>query len=190
MNRRAALALLCLALSLMLLPAVVRCAAPAAVAEVDRNLVWGSISIVAYVDVAVAPATAWAVLTDYDRLAQFVPGMTLSRRISRPGEPPRVYQRGMKSWLLLDTPMEVVLLMEESPPSRIGFRQLSGNLQDMYGEWWLIHLDHGVRITYRARLEPGLLSLRVPGDSLLIEADIERTLTALGAEMLRRQGRP
>lgn len=158
-----------------------------AVANVERSLAFGSITIRAYVDVPVDGRLAWSVLTDYDRLAEFVPDMHLSRRISRPGEPIRVHQRGEKTWLILDTPFDVILLMHETPYSRIHFRQLAGTLKDMYGEWRLLPLPEGVRIAYTARLEPGLLSPRVPGDGWLIEADIQRMLEALAQEMLRRR---
>lgn len=157
------------------------------VASVDRSLAFGSITIKAYVDVPVDGRLAWSVLTDYDRLADFVPDMHLSRRISKPGEPTQVYQRGEKSWLVLDTPFEVVLLMHETPFSRISFRQLSGTLKDMHGEWRLLPLAEGVRVAYMARLEPGLLSPRVPGDGWLIEADIQRILEAIAHEMIRRR---
>jgi len=158
-----------------------------AVASVERSLAFGSITIKAYVDVPVDGRLAWSVLTDYDRLADFVPDMQLSRRISRPGEPTRVHQRGEKTWLVLDTPFEVVLLMHETPYTRIHFRQLAGTLKDMYGEWRLLPLPEGVRIAYAARLEPGLLSPRVPGDGWLIEADIQRMLEAIAHEMVRRK---
>ncbi len=184
MRRRAFLAWVTLSLSLC---AMAQTATRVqAVASVQRSLAFGSIVIKAYVDVPVDGKVAWSVLTDYDRLAEFVPDMHTSRRISRPGEPIRVHQRGEKSWLLLDTPFEVVLLMHETPYSRIHFRQLAGTLKDMYGEWRLLPLPDGVRITYAARLEPGLLSPRVPGDGWLIEADIQRMLEAIAHEMVRR----
>ncbi len=185
MRRRAFLALF----TLLLLPVARLRAEPRlqAVASVERSLAFGSITIKAYVDVAVDPRLAWGVLTDYDRLADFVPDMHASRRISKPGEPIRVHQRGEKSWLALDTPFEVVLLMHETPYSRIHFRQLAGTLKDMYGEWRILPQPGGVRITYSARLEPGLLSPRVPGDAWLIEADIQRMLESIAREMLRRR---
>jgi len=185
MRRRAFLALF----SLLCSPAALAQSEPRlrAVASVERSLAFGSITIKAYVDVPVDGRLAWSVLTDYDRLADYVPDMHLSRRISRPGEPTRVHQRGEKTWLVLDTPFEVVLLMHETPYTRIHFRQLAGTLKDMYGEWRLLPLPEGVRIAYAARLEPGLLSPRVPGDGWLIEADIQRTLEAIAHEMVRRR---
>lgn len=184
MRRRAFLALFALTLSRY--AAAQTHARVQAVASVQRSLAFGSIVIKAFVDVPVEGRVAWSVLTDYDRLAEFVPDMHLSRRISRPGEPTRVLQRGEKSWLLMDTPFEVVLLMHETPYTRIHFRQLSGTLKDMYGEWRLLPLPEGVRITYAARLEPGLLAPRVPGDGWLIEADIRHMLEAVAGEMMRR----
>jgi hypothetical protein len=158
-----------------------------AIVDVDRSLLLGSIIVRAFIDVAVDTRLAWSVLTDYNRLAEFVPDMHSSRVVSKPGEPIRVLQRGEKSWLILDAPFEVLMQMNETPYSHIAFHQLSGTLRDMFGEWRLLPAKGGLRITYYARMEPGLLSPRAPGDSLLIGADIGRMLEAIGQEMVRRQ---
>ena len=147
----------------------------------------GTITVRAFIDIPVDTRVAWAVLTDYDHLAEFVPDMRESRLVSKPGQPHRVLQRGEKSWLILDAPFEVLMQMDETPPSRIAFHQLSGTLRDMHGEWRLLPLKGGLRLTYYAHMEPGLLSPRAPGDSMLIRADIERMLEAIGREMVRRQ---
>jgi hypothetical protein len=188
MHRREALAKLA-ALAVMAIAPWPARAAPRlrAAVDVDRSMVFGTITIKAYVDVPVASQTAWLVLTDYDHLAEFVPDMHLSRIISKPGEPLRVHQRGEKSWLMLDSPFEVVLQLDETPSTRIGFRRLAGSVKDMKGEWRLRPIKDWVRVSYTARVEPGLLSPRMPGDSMLIESDISRMLEALGQEMLRRQ---
>jgi hypothetical protein len=156
-------------------------------ASVDRSLISGDVDIFAYVDVPVDIQIAWSVLTDYNHLARFVPDMEESRVVSRPGEPIRVYQRGQKSWLLLGVPLEMVLQMDEVPPTRIRFHLVSGSLHKMHGQWQLIPHRGGVRVGYLAHIEPGLLSPRVPGDSYLIESDIENMLNAVGREMLRRK---
>jgi hypothetical protein len=139
------------------------------------------------VDVPGDIGAAWGVLSDYNRLAEFVPDMQVSRVVSRPGEPIRVYQRGAKSWLLLDMPLELVFQMEETPASRIRFRMLSGNIENMFGEWRIAAHGSWVRVTYLAHMKPGLLSPRVPGDYLLIEEDIETMMKAIGQEILRRK---
>jgi len=158
-----------------------------ALVDVDRSLILGTITVRAFIDVPVDARTAWAVLTDYDRLAEFVPDMHESRLVSKPGQPRRVLQRGEKSWLILEAPFEVLMQMDETPPSRIAFHQLSGTLRDMNGEWRLLPLRGGLRVAYYAHMEPGLLSPRAPGDSMLIRADIQRMLEAIGREMVQRQ---
>lgn len=155
-------------------------------ARVERSMLTGNVDIMAFIDVPADPAVAWAVLTDYNKLAEFVPDMHASRILSKPGEPIQVYQRGRKSWLLVDVPMELVFRMDETPPSSIRFRMLSGNIRGMQGEWQLSPFGQGVRIKYVALMKPGLLSPRAPGDFMLIEADIENMLQAIGKEILRR----
>lgn len=156
-------------------------------ARVDRSLIRGDIDIAAYVDVPADVATAWAVLTDYNRLADFVPDMQVSRVVSKPDEATHVYQRGEKSWLLLGQPLELLFRMDETPLTRIRFRLISGNIDKMHGEWQIIKRGNSARIAYRAHMEPGLLSLRAPGDHLLIESDIENMMNAIGREILKRR---
>jgi Polyketide cyclase / dehydrase and lipid transport len=126
------------------------------------------------------------VLTDYNRLAEFVPDMHVSRIVSKPGEVTHVYQKGDKTWLLLGVPLEMVFRMDETPTSRIRFRLVSGNIKKMFGDWQIVQKGGFTRINYRAHVEPGLLSLRAPGDSLLIESDIENMMNAIGREILKR----
>jgi carbon monoxide dehydrogenase subunit G len=159
----------------------------AAKAEVDRSMLTGKVDIQAYIDVPADLQDAWAVLTDYNKLAEFVPDMDSSRIVSNPGEPIKVYQRGKKTWLLVDMPLELVFNMKESPPSSIRFSLVSGNIGDMYGEWRLYTFGQGVRIKYVAHMKPGLFSPRLPGDSLLIESDIENMMQAIGQEIVRRK---
>jgi hypothetical protein len=156
-------------------------------AEVDRSMLTGKIDIQAFIDVPADLPVAWEVLTDYNKLAEIVPDMESSRIVSRPGDAIKVYQRGNKSWFLVNMPLELVLRMDETPPSRIRFSLVSGNIGDMYGEWRLSTFGQGVRIKYVAHMKPGLFSPRVPGDSLLIESDIENMMQSIGQEILRRK---
>jgi hypothetical protein len=157
-------------------------------ADVNRSFANGQIDIVAYVDVPVDANLAFETLTDYNRLAEFVPNLRFSRIVGRQGELTRVRQLGQNPWMVVGAPLDVVLGMRELPPHTIRFEMLAGNLDGMAGEWSIIDIDKGVRIAYRARILPGLLSPRLPGDRFVIKADIERMLTAVGREMTRRSG--
>jgi hypothetical protein len=156
-------------------------------AEVNRSMLTGNVDIQAFIDVPADLPAAWGVLTDYNKLAEIVPDMESSRVVSKPGEAIKVYQRGNKSWLLVNMPLELVFRMDETPPSRIRFSLVSGNIGDMYGEWRLSTFGQGVRLKYLAHMKPGLFSPRVPGDSLLIESDIENMMQSIGQEILRRK---
>src|SRR5262245_50454819 len=52
------------------------------------------VTISASADMKVDPHIAWAVLSDYDHLAKFIPDMKSSRVVSREGNHLRVEQKG------------------------------------------------------------------------------------------------
>jgi len=54
---------------------------------------------------------AWQVLTDYDNLARFVPGLLTSRIVSEPGAPLLLKQTGQSGLLWMTVPVEVVVRM-------------------------------------------------------------------------------
>ncbi|MGH8727776.1 MAG: SRPBCC family protein [Burkholderiales bacterium] len=81
----------------------------------------------AVISVAVEPDLAWAVLTDYNHPADFVPDLLLSRVIGH--EPLHVEQKGETGFLIWRFPIEVVFEIEERPPRAIGFKSVSGNLK-------------------------------------------------------------
>ena len=78
--------------------------------------------------VAVDKGVAWQVLTDYDNLASFVPGMRSSRIVSAPGEPLLLEQKGESGFLWFRVPIEVVSRVEEAPLNTIRFQSVGGNL--------------------------------------------------------------
>jgi carbon monoxide dehydrogenase subunit G len=85
--------------------------------------------------------TVWETLTDYERLSEFIPSMTVSRVVSKPGRPTRVEQRADSGVFSFVMPDHVVLAMEENPPSHIRFRAVSGSVVAMSGEWRILGQD-------------------------------------------------
>lgn len=110
--------------------------------------------------VAVVDADArvlWDTLTDYDRLAGFVPGLTLSRRLSAPNaRKPLVEQKGEGGLLSLVLPDHVILELDEAPYGRIGFRSVSGWVTSLRGEWLIQGERAPVTLGYRAHVVPAL----------------------------------
>ncbi len=73
-------------------------------------------------------ATAWRVLTDYDRYVEFIPDLRVSRVVARRGSTVTVEQSGDAVWLFT-WPLEITFEIDESPPSRLQSRAVAGSLR-------------------------------------------------------------
>lgn len=140
----------------------------------------------ATISVAVKPDLAWAVLTDYNHLADFVPDLFLSRVISH--EPLRVEQKGESGFLVWRFPIEVVFEIKERPPQVIAFESISGNLKNMRGEWRITETDREVELGYSATMESDFWIPPIIG-AAIIRRDIQRRIEGVAKEMLSRSGR-
>jgi carbon monoxide dehydrogenase subunit G len=99
-------------------------------------------------------ADAWKVLTDYDRLAEYIPGMQESRVVSRDGFKAVVDQRGEAGLVFFTFPMRVRLAIEEFPYDRIVSNAIAGNFKEMSGVYHLQAQGAGVRLRYEGTLTP------------------------------------
>jgi len=77
----------------------------------------------------------WRTLTDYDRLAQFIPGMRRSRVLERRGALVVVEQLGDAGFLFFTFPIEVTLASTERPPHTLEVSMLTGNLKRLDGAY-------------------------------------------------------
>ena len=135
--------------------------------------------------VAVSQRVAWQVLTDYDKLASFVPGMRSSRIVSAAGEPLLLEQKGESGLFLFKVPIEVVSRVEEAPLNTIRFQSVGGNLTNKRGEWALERHDHATRVTYRANITPGFPLPPLIGPAI-VGRDVRIMVESVAREMLRR----
>ncbi len=116
-------------------------------------------------------ALIWETLTDYDRLAVFIPGMHVSQVIERRTAAAIVKQKGEAAFLFFTHPIDVVVEALEKPPYVIEIRVLSGTLKRLDG---------------RYQIEP---DIKAPGNFLLrwlglIESDM-RLPAFIGVPILR-----
>jgi len=81
------------------------------------------------------PDLVWQTLTDYGRLAEFIPGMRPSRVIERRGAVAVVEQVGEAGFLFLSFPIEVTLASTERPPYALDVSLLKGNLKRLDGAY-------------------------------------------------------
>lgn len=171
---------------LLWLFAVLPSCAAAAQTKVITDIGLSGVGIRAITTVNASPRVLWDTLTDYNRLATFVPGMTLSRQITPPNaRAKRVEQKGEGGLLAMVLPDHVILELDEQPYTRIGFRSVSGRITSMQGEWVIVGEQAPLTLGYRAQVVTAL-----PPPPLLTEdfirEEIRLRLEAVAREAERR----
>ena len=161
-------------------------AAGAAGAKVTASTGFSGIRVEAVQRVNADAQTVWQTLTDYNRLAAFIPDMVSSRVVSPPGAPKKVEQIADAGLFAFVMPDHVVLLMEENPTTNlIRFRSVAGKVAAMNGEW-RIHGDRApVILTYRAHIVP-LTPVPPLVSSYFVEDEVKTRFEAVGREAERR----
>lgn len=137
-----------------------------------------------------APAAiALAVLTDFDHMADFMPGVLSSRIVSRHRNIYEVAQRGKISFGPFSMPFESLRRIEVIDDTRILSRSLSGSAKRMQSEMKLRAQDSGTLIDYHIEIEPDSWIPSALGSNFL-QHELAEQFNALGREMLRRRGTP
>jgi len=81
------------------------------------------------------PELIWQTLTDYGRLAEFIPGMRSSKVVSKSGVVTVVEQSGEARFFIFSFPIEVTVASTERPPHVIEAQLVKGNLKRMDGAY-------------------------------------------------------
>lgn len=144
-----------------------------------------TIKILATLQVDAHHHIAWQVLTDYNNLARFVPGMQVSRIVSGPGEPILLKQIGQSGFLMLTFPVEVVAQITEIQLESIRFLAVSGNLKSQSGEWRIKQEGDRTLVIYQSRIVPGFWVPPLIGPAV-ISQDVGGKLIGIAEEMQRR----
>ena len=128
---------------------------------------------------------AWEVLSDYDRLAQFIPDMKSSRVVSRSGDRVLVEQKGEISFFFYRQPVDVMLEVREQPQRRIVARRIDGNIRELETRYDLETSAAGVRFDYIGRFIPNF-SLPPLIGMPIVRRIVERRFRAMVDEIVRR----
>ena len=131
-------------------------------------------------------AQTWQVLTDYDRLAEFVPNLHVSRVIARTGDGVTLEQKGEARLLFFSYPIEVRLAVTEFPHRRIASRAVAGNFREMSGVYTLEAREGRVRLRYSGRMAPDFFVPPVIG-TWVLRHNVEMSFEALVNEIIKRQ---
>lgn len=128
----------------------------------------------------------WRVLTDYDHLADFIPGMLESRIVDRGTRGPVVEQRGEAKVLFFVYPINVRLAVEEYPYERIVSHAVSGNFKRMDGAYTIEAAAARVRLRYVGTLVPDFFVPPLIG-AWVLRLNVERQFAALIDEISRQR---
>jgi ribosome-associated toxin RatA of RatAB toxin-antitoxin module len=142
--------------------------------------------ILARGEVAAPPAAVWRILTDYNRMAEFVPDLRSARVISRSGDQVVVEQFGSAHLLFFRRDIHLVVQVREQPITQIDVTQLDGDMKVYRCRWQLIPVaaSGGTRVVYSGTLAP---KFYVPGmlGAKFIRSDVDRMLRAVLARLDR-----
>jgi ribosome-associated toxin RatA of RatAB toxin-antitoxin module len=117
----------------------------------------------------------WKVLTDYENLAEFIPNLTVSRRLENTDSRTLLEQVGSQCFLNIQFCARVVLDMVEQFPSQIGFSMVEGDFKTFEG-FWKLEADQAsadiTRLVYEVTICP---PRAIP--AMLIERHLRHDLT-------------
>lgn len=145
----------------------------------------GALQVVCRAQLDAPAELAWQTLTDYDHLADFVPGMQRSRVLSRNGPLAVVEQVGMARFLFVSIPIEVTLATTERPPDAIEARMTKGNLKRLEGVYRIEpRAGGGVRVSWNGLIEADSMPPLI--GELLMRSAIEDQFRGMVREIERR----
>lgn len=139
--------------------------------------------------VRATPQQAWTVLTDYDRLPEFIPDLLAVKVLSRSGNTVHIEQRSSAGFLFVWHTIRMELHIEESPWTGIHVALVDGDMHRYDTHWDIEPLGQGnaalTRITFSGVMEPKFPVPPLFG-SAIVEANLKRTVEAVVAEIERR----
>lgn len=133
-----------------------------------------------------SPAVVMAVLTDFERMPEFMPGLTSSRIVARHHNQYQVAQQGKISFGPFSMPFESLRQIELVDGRRILSKSLSGSARRMQSVMQVRPLEGGSEINYRIEIEPANWLPSSLGSNFL-QHELAEQFNALGKEMLRRK---
>jgi ribosome-associated toxin RatA of RatAB toxin-antitoxin module len=131
----------------------------------------------------------WKTLTDYDHMAEFVPGIRSSRVLERRGAITTVEQVGIAHLWFFRFSIDVVVETTEQPPHLIGIRVLKGNLKQLNGGYQLEKVngsDDEFVLRWEGVIEPDIAvpqAIAVP----LLRASLAEQFAGMVKEIERRE---
>jgi len=148
----------------------------------------GGLDVYAELAVAATAEQAWDVLVDYDRMAEILSSVDVSRIVKRDGNLLEVVQTSHIGLGPLKISLDNRRRVELIPSREIRSHLIEGDLKASDFTTRLVNEGTAMRVIWRGRIVPGLLSgLAITTGS--VEAELRRMCQELGGEILRRKAR-
>ncbi len=136
--------------------------------------------------VAASAATAWSILTDYERVPEFVPGIRVSRVIEVNGSSKVLEQQGEMLANNMRMFYQGTMRVTEEPPDQIGVQFLTGTFSNMQGQWLITGKRAPVKLGYRLDYD-AMTPYPSPIMVGMIQQQVALWVSSLAAEMERRE---
>lgn len=136
--------------------------------------------------VRASPELTWAVLTDFDHMADFVSNLTSSSIVSQSGNTFRVAQKGRAVHGPLSFSFDSLREIELTPPTTIRTRIVSGTMRKLDGVTQLSAVSGGTRVVHHAVAIPGVWVPPIVGVRF-IEHETREQFEEVRGEILRRR---
>ena len=146
----------------------------------------GVYSVAARFEVPQSPLVAFAVLTDYEQIPRFMPGVVSSSVWERSRDRALVEQEAVSRMMMFSKRIHLLLEVHESGEN-IHFRDVAGRSFSSYeGAWRLTRENGRTIVSYELRADP---SFEVPEFLLkrLLKRDARTMIERLRGEMAARQ---
>lgn len=154
--------------------------------EVKVERANGGFSIDLTLHARVPASVAWAVLTDFDHMAEFIPNLSHSQVLQRDDNLLKISQTGKVHWGLLTMNFESVREVMLLPLREIRTHGLSGTVKRVDSSMTLEAEGEGTRLRYHTEVEPGSWFPPLLGPAK-VRQETAAQFNAIVQEMLRRQ---
>jgi ribosome-associated toxin RatA of RatAB toxin-antitoxin module len=132
---------------------------------------------------------AWNVLTDYDRLHEFVPDLQSSTLLSRDGRVAVVEQHSHAVFLFLSQSVHLVVRITEQPDSIIDVSLIDGDMKSYSAHWELMPATEegvpGTRVNFAGTMEPDFFVPPLIGNAI-VQVNVKKMVEAVLHEIERR----
>jgi len=154
--------------------------------EMER-LPGGTRRLAVQLRLAIDPNWIWAVLTDYDRLSQFIPNLQTSRLLWRRGAVVGLEQEGAQRFMGMQFKARVQLELTEHPEARqLTFTMLKGDFRRFDGVWTIGSDGESTTLLYELTVQ-GCVGMPIGLIEQRLQEDLAANLRAVQAEAQRRQ---